>query len=107
MEPKLIKVRTYKNFKDDDFLRDLRLADWSYFTKLENLDTACEIFNKNILSVAKKHAPYISLKVKGRLEAWVTDNFITSIKERNFLLKIAKRTKSIIDWNNLKEKGTM
>ena len=33
-EPKIIRVRSFKNFVDDDFLRDLRNSDWSYFLNL-------------------------------------------------------------------------
>ena len=104
LEPKIIRVRTYKNFNDEEFLRDLRLADWSYFYNLRDLDTACDIFNNNIKNVAQKHAPFISIKVKGKPEAWVTKEFLTAINERNFLLKQAKKSKSIKDWHTFTQK---
>ena len=103
-EPKLIKVRTFKNFVENDFLRDLRLADWSYFTKCEDLDHACDIFNRNVKTVAGKHAPFVTHKIKGRVEAWVTDDFIKAIKERDYLLKKAKQNKSITDWESFTKK---
>ena len=37
-EPKIIRVRSFKNFVDDDFLRDLRNSDWSYFLNFTDLD---------------------------------------------------------------------
>ena len=42
---KIIRVRSFKNFVDDDFLRDLRNSDWSYFLNFTDLDQSCDIFN--------------------------------------------------------------
>ena len=42
-EPKIIRVRSFKNFVDDDFLRDLRNSDWSYFLNFSDLDQSCDI----------------------------------------------------------------
>ena len=103
-KPKTIKVRSYKNFQTEHFLKDLRNLDWSYFNHYHDLDEACKKFNENIKSVAKKHAPFVTQRISGRVEAWVTEDLIIAIRERDFLCKKAKTTKSILDWEAFKPK---
>ena len=55
-EPKLIKTRSFKDFVEDNFLRDLRNADWTYFLNFSDLDRACKVFNDIVKTVAEKHA---------------------------------------------------
>ena len=89
---------------EDNFLRDLRNADWTYFLNFSDLDRACKVFNDIVKTVAEKHAPYVTHKIKGKAEAWVTHDFLQSIKERNFLMRRANKSKSTIDWDNFIKK---
>ena len=98
-EPKLIKVCSFKTFVEDDFLRDLRHADWTFFLTFTDLDRACEVFNNIVKTVAEKHAPFVTHKIKGKIEAWATHDFLNAIKEREFLNKRANKSRSIIDWD--------
>ena len=103
-EPKYIKVRSFKNFEEGLFLAELRNSDWSYFLNFDDLDEACTKFNETVNRVAKKHAPFVSLRIKGRAEAWVTPEFLLAIKERDFWKKKSVKSKSITDWAVFKEK---
>ena len=58
-----------------------RNADWTYFLNFSDLDRACKVFNDIVKTVAEKHAPYVTHKIKGKAEAWVTHDFLQSIKE--------------------------
>ena len=42
--------------------------------------------------------------MKGKTEAWVTDELMKAIKESNYLHKKAKNLKSIVDWNDFTKK---
>ena len=89
-EPKLMKTRSFKHFvMEDNFLRDLRNADWTYFLNFSDLDRACKVFNDIVKTVAEKQAQYVTHKIKGKAEAWVTHDFLQSIKERDFLMRRA------------------
>ena len=89
---------------DDDFLGDFRTINWSCFLNFTYLDSICEVFTINVETVAEKQAPLVTFKIKGKIEAWVTDEFFQAIKERNFLKKQTNKTKSIIDWTNFTQK---
>ena len=77
--------KSYKNFQTEHFLKDLRNLDWSYFNHYHDLDEACKKFNENVKSVAEKHAPFVTQRISGRVEAWVTEDLIIAIRERDFL----------------------
>ena len=98
-EPKTIKVCSYKNFQTEHFLKDLRNLDWSYFNHYHDLDEACKKFNENVKSVAEKHAPVVTQRISGRVEAWITEDLIIAISKK------AKKTKSILDWEAFKQKS--
>ena len=54
--------------------------------------------------MAEKHAPFVTQQISGRVEAWVTEDLIIAIRERDFLCKKAKKTKSIPAWETFKQK---
>ena len=58
---------------------------------------------ENVKSVAEKHAPFVTQRISGHVEAWVTENLII-VRERDFLCKKARKTKSILDWEAFKQK---
>ena len=49
--------------------------------------------------MAEKHAPFITCKVKGKIEACINDDFLQAIKERNL-----KKIKSINDCSKFTQK---
>ena len=47
---------------------------------------------------------FVTYKIKGKIEAWVTNDRLQAIKEKNFLKKQENKTISINDWNNFTQK---
>ena len=50
--------------------------------------------------MAGKHAVFVTHKIKGKIESWVTNDFLQAMIERNYIMKKANQSKSIIDWNH-------
>ena len=67
-EPRLFKARSFKNFVEANFLRDLRNADWSYFLNFSDLDRACEVFNAIVETVAENMLRLSPTKSKAKLK---------------------------------------
>ena len=99
-----VTTRSFKHFSSEDFLTDLERCDWSSVIYNDNLDSASENFNKILLSVADKHAPLKTHRVRNNQEAWIDDNFLFEIKERDYLKKTASITKNPNDWDAFKKK---
>ena len=66
---------------EDEFLRDLRTIDWFCFLNFADIDSICEVFNSNVKNVAGKDAPFVTFKIKGKIEPWVTDDFLYHQRE--------------------------
>jgi hypothetical protein len=104
LPPKTIKFRDFKDFNGTAFNSDLINADWSNFFNSVDVDTATHIFNTNLLFFADQHAPFRERKVKGKTSPWITDELIKAIKERDYLLKVAARSKDQANWVAYKRK---
>ena len=98
----MIKCRSFKNFDATKFVKDLSNLDWSSFYNTDDVDVACEIFNKHVNSIADIHAPFISVRLKGKSEPWISAEFLNTIKHRDYLLKVYSRSKDPSDWSKFK-----
>ena len=98
-----------KHLSDSNYesLWRIRNADWTYFLNFSYLDRACKVFNDIVKTVAENMLHiyiYITHKINGKAEAWVTHDFLQTIKERDFLMTRANKSKSIINWDNFIKK---
>ena len=41
-----------------------------------DLDQTCDIFNSIVKTVAEKYAVFVNHKIKGKIEAWGTNDFL-------------------------------
>ena len=103
-EPKSIKFRSFKNFDKTSYVNDLLDADWSNFFLSKKVDKAVDIFNQILLEIADKHAPVREHRIKGQNAPWITDDFLSAIRERDFLLKKATKFNRTEDWNDFRKK---
>ena len=97
-------IRKFKQLKDE--LEIIKVRSFKIFTRMNSFDLeqTCDIFNSIVKTVADKHAPFVTHKIKGKIEAWVTNDLLQAIKERNYFKKKANQTKFFIDWNNFTQK---
>ena len=68
-----IRKRSYKNFKQDQFLADLGNVDWSDVFRCEDVDMANEIFTRKFQFVLNGHAPWIIFQVRKCFKPWLTE----------------------------------
>ena len=105
--PKLIFYRTFKDFDKKKFIADLKSADWSRFLDSSDVDEATSIFNSIVTQVSNVHAPIRQQKIKGNSVAWVNDEFLNAIHERDYLFKLANASGKPDDWENFRIKRNM
>ena len=101
---KTVTTRSFKHFSVDNFLADLEKCDWNPVINNDDLDSACENFNNTLLSVTDKHAPLKTHRVRNNQEAWIDDNFLFEIRQRDYLKKTASMTNNANDWDAFKKK---
>ena len=57
-----------------------------------------KIYENNILTVLDPMCPLRNFNITSKRDPWIFDDLINEIKQKDFLLKRAKRTKRDIDW---------
>ena len=102
-QPKFIESRSFKNFSEEIFLDRLGNLDWTNVMNASNVDDAAEAFNENVLQVLNALAPVTKKRVRESNPQWVTEELLASIKRRDYLKKIASRSKDENDWLNFKQ----
>ena len=101
--PKFIESRSFKNFNQEAFLERLGELDWETVLNAVDVNVAAEVFNKNVLDVLNVLAPVTKKRVRESNPQWVNEELLNSIKRRDYLKKVASRSKSETDWLNFKQ----
>ena len=90
--------RSFKKFNDDDFVNDIRKANWCS-VKHDNVDKCIDDFEKLFLHIADKHAPMKTKRVCKVQSPWLTDDIIAMMRERDDLKRKAIRTSCDDTWD--------
>ena len=102
--PKVISYRNLTNFNKQLFLDDLNKADWSLFFNSIDVVEATLAFNNIVSEIADRHALLSHKKVKGKAAGWINEDFLTAIKEHDYLLKVASLSRKPSDWSAFKRR---
>ncbi len=78
-----VTVRKYKNFSPERFVTDIRNCDWVKVLGCVDPCQAWEFFKEIFIPICDLHAPYGSMKTRGRYPDWVNDEFLSMCKARD------------------------
>ena len=59
---RIVVKRSYKNFKQEAFLNDVRNTDWSEVQGCDNVDHATECFTRKFRYILNVHAPWVRIQ---------------------------------------------
>ena len=90
--------RSYRRYNKDTFLLNLLAANGDRFYRSNNPDEMWDIMENHIVRQANAQCPIRNFRVKAQREPWITNEAIEAIKDKDRLLKKAKRTRSEQDW---------
>ena len=91
--------RSYRHYDADKFKTDFVNADWSNFDRSEDPTECWNIYYDIMSSVLEIDCPVKTFVIKNKDEAWLTPELKTRVAEKNFALKRARRTNSVLDWH--------
>ena len=91
--------RSYKNYIKEDFQWEIINENWDEFYKMKNVNDAW-LFMKNII-IAKLDVmcPIKNFKVNEHRDAWITNELLERIIDKNNLLAKARKSGKEEDWN--------
>ena len=103
LPPRILESRSFKNFKPEEFTKDLASQDWSELYHTSDVNECAEIFKGNILLAADKHAPKRTIRVKGTVRNMFSGELIALMKERDRARLKTVRSKKEENWSVFKK----
>ena len=85
-----IRKRSYRNFKKEDYLRDLSEVDWTDILSCQDLDLATETFTRKLRYVLDSHAPWLVFQQRKMFIPWLTKETKQLMADRDMLKEVAK-----------------
>ena len=83
--PDVIKKRSYKTFKPESFLREVKYTDFSTVLSEKNENLASQKFCKIFCSILNNHAPVKVFQSRKHYAPWLSNETKQMITERNSL----------------------
>ena len=85
--------RSYKHYNKQEFRDKLNAQNWDEFYNISDPDSAWDYILNQITPILDKMCPLRSFSIKNYRPAWVTDELIEQIKDRDYFYKKAKTSK--------------
>ena len=90
--------RSYRRYIKEDFQNNLNTLDWAPFYELEDPNELWDFMEREILYQANAFCPMKKLRVNAQREAWITNEAIEAIRDKDRVLRKAKKTGKAEDW---------
>jgi hypothetical protein len=84
-------------------IKELNDIDWKPLYESTNVNSALSWFTQTISTVFDRHATQMTKRVRGRKCQWMNTEIRKLIRERDFQLKKARKTKCDNDWSIYKQ----
>ena len=101
-KPRMVALRDFSKYDVNEYKEDLRNTPWETSFIFHDFNSAWDHFKSLLLSVIDKHAPITQKKVRGKDAPWMNKDIKSKIRERDYLLKQARRTGTELVWSNYK-----
>ena len=90
--------RSYRHYDKIMFKQNLAGLNWANFYESNNPNELWDIMEGHIVRQANMQCPIRKFRVKAQREPWLTNEALEAIKDKDRLLKKAKRSRKVQDW---------
>ena len=97
-----IKYRKFKDVDLSELAADMDRAPWSCIEIFDDVDDAWSAFKDLFFNIVDKHAPVREKRVKSTPAAWINDDILNEMHQRDYLHEKAIQSKLETDWNLFK-----
>ncbi len=94
---RFIRARIFRNFDPGVFRNQISNLNWDEVLNEYDPNAAWEIFKKLFVGICDQLAPYGTIRVRGRLPAWVNDDYLSITDARDKAKKTFNRSKLPLD----------
>ena len=92
--------RSYRRYIKEDFQNNLSERDWTPFYEEDDVDLLWDFMVKEILKQADDSCPIRAHRVNAQREPWMTNEAMEAIKDKDRLMRRAKRSGKALDWQH-------
>ena len=85
--------RSYRNYNKEIFQQNIREANWENFNASSNVTDKWDLFENIIRGTIDNMCPLKDFRIKQKKEPWISNELIELIKDKDNLLKRAKKSK--------------
>ena len=107
LPPKYINMRQCRNLNTENFIQDVVAVDWNRFQLIPNVEDAWNYLVSEFVRVIDKHAPWKTIRVKGRHLPWINSDLIGLFKRRDTAWQKYRSTRDPADWDCYKHLRNM
>ena len=93
------RKRSYKNFSEVDFHREVENISWWEVYASEDVDIAADIFTRKLTDILDRMAPVKKFQIRTKYAAWVSDLTKENLKVRDRAKEKAVQSGSQDDWS--------
>ena len=102
-KPKVIKKRSFKNFKPTEFIEAVHSISWWEIYISEDAEEASKIFKKKINEILDKMAPVKTFQIRNKYAPWLSSDLKAEIKKRDIAQREAQETNTDTKWKEFKK----
>ena len=85
-----IRKRSYKNFSETDYIRDVAKLDFTEIYSCLEVDDAADLLTYKLVDVLNHHAPWIIFQERKNYSPWIRPETLKMMKERDAIKAKAK-----------------
>ena len=97
--PKIVMRRNYSSYNPSVMNEEFTKINWDPLYLAKDVNVAVSYFNETVKSIFDKYAPNMVKKVRGKPCPWIHHDLRASMIDRNRMLKKARESKMMEDWN--------
>ena len=90
--PKITSFRSFRRFNEESFRKELSESDWDEIVNTQSVDRAWDDFKQTFNNICNKHAPFKTVRKKVNGAPWITEEYLSLARERDFFKRKHKIT---------------
>ena len=102
VEHKSLTFRNYKKFEIQRFLDDVKRVAQNFDCE-DNLQVLWSNFRNKFIEVSDKHAPFVTRRLKNRMNPWITHEIVKLMYRRDHVKQKAVKSKCQTKWNEYRK----
>ena len=96
--------RSFRHFDEDSFKEDVREVNWDDLHSNEvNVEQIWHTFKSKFKELCDRHAPYVTVRKRSRGSPWITNEYLSVARDRDYYKRKYDKSKSPEYWEKYRQ----